>query len=112
MRRWLLAAMVFLALPVGLQAQTAGPYWNTPGGQWNAGNVTTLGTDLSLSSGTLSAKPTAYTVATLPTCNTAEDGTLAEVTDFTGTPTYDGALTGGGTTHLPVFCNGTAWTQH
>lgn len=53
----------------------------------------------------------ALTVSTLPTCNSGTDGTFSKVTDATS-PTYNGALTGGGTVHVPVYCNGTAWTSH
>ena len=53
----------------------------------------------------------AYTVATLPTCNSAATGLNAYVTDATS-PTYNGTLTGGGTVKLPVFCSGAAWTAH
>lgn len=49
---------------------------------------------------------TAYTVATLPAAGTA--GRRAYVTDAT-TPTFLGALTGGGAVVCPVFDNGTAW---
>jgi len=33
------------------------------------------------------------------------------VSDAT-TPTYNGALTGGGAVYVPVFCNGSAWVSH
>jgi hypothetical protein len=52
-----------------------------------------------------------YTVASLPACNSTTSGDIAAVTDATA-PTYNGALTGGGTVHVPVFCNGTSWTSH
>lgn len=48
----------------------------------------------------------AYTVATLPAAGVA--GRRAYVTDAT-TPTFLGALTGGGAVVCPVFDNGTAW---
>jgi hypothetical protein len=51
-----------------------------------------------------------YTVATLPSC-TGKLGMQAYVTDASS-PTYNGTLTGGSTTKVPVFCNGTAWTSH
>lgn len=51
-----------------------------------------------------------YTVSTLPSC-TGRLGMQAYVTDAL-TPTYNGTLTGGSTTKVPVFCNGTAWTSH
>lgn len=53
----------------------------------------------------------AYTVTGLPTCNAAAKLLRAAVTDATS-PTYNGALTGGGAVVVPVFCNGTAWTSH
>lgn len=52
---------------------------------------------------------TAYTVATLPAAPAS--GTMAMVTDAT-TPTYLGALVGGGAVVTPVFYNGTAWLSH
>lgn len=48
------------------------------------------------------------TVATLAACNAGLSGARSSVTDATA-PTFLGALTGGGTVHTPVFCNGTAW---
>ena len=51
------------------------------------------------------------TVATLPTCNTAAKGRALAVSDATS-PTYNGALTGGGGVSVPVYCNGTSWTSH
>ena len=52
-----------------------------------------------------------YLVSALPTCNASRLGMQAYVTDAL-TPTYNGTLTGGSTTKVPVFCNGTAWTSH
>lgn len=48
-----------------------------------------------------------YTVATLPT---GRIGMRAYVTDAT-TPTYLGALTGGGSVICPIFFNGLAWVS-
>jgi hypothetical protein len=53
-----------------------------------------------------------YTVSTLPPCGATYNGGMAYVTDFSGTPVYNGALTGGGKTAVPVFCNGSKWTAH
>jgi hypothetical protein len=53
-----------------------------------------------------------YTVSTLPPCNATYNGGMAYVTDFSGTPVYNGVLTGGGMTTVPVFCNGSKWTAH
>ena len=50
----------------------------------------------------------AFTVATLPAAGV--QGRRAWVTDAT-TPTFLGALTGGGTVKTPVFDNGTAWVS-
>ncbi len=52
------------------------------------------------------------TVTSLPGCNTSTDGLFFEVTDQSGTPSYCGALTGGGSLHWPAFCNGSSWTAH
>lgn len=51
------------------------------------------------------------TVATLTACTAANKAGWDTVSDAT-TPTYNGALTGGGAVVVPVFCNGTAWTSH
>jgi hypothetical protein len=53
-----------------------------------------------------------YTVSTLPPCNATYNGGMAYVTDFSGAPVYNGTLTGGGKTAVPVFCNGSKWTAH
>jgi len=52
-----------------------------------------------------------FTVATLPTCNSGSHGAIVRVTDATS-PTYNGALTGGGAVEVPAYCNGTAWSSH
>lgn len=48
------------------------------------------------------------TVAKLPNCDAYSAGVLYIVTDAT-TPTYNGALTGGGAVVVTVLCNGSAW---
>ena len=48
-----------------------------------------------------------YTVATLPAGTV---GDRAYVTDAAA-PTYNGALTGGGTVRIPVFRNATVWVS-
>ena len=63
-----------------------------------------------LSSGTF-FQAKIVTVATLPACVVGIKGALMSVSDATA-PTYNGALVGGGTIVVPVFCNGTAWTSH
>jgi hypothetical protein len=77
------------------------------------GNYVTVnnGTLVTLSAGVGMQLAPTVTVASLPTCNTAEKGTLLEVSDATA-PTYNAALTGGGAVIVPVFCNGTSWVSH
>jgi hypothetical protein len=52
------------------------------------------------------------TVASLPTCNSASKGSMRYVTDAAAAPTYNAAVSGGGSVVIPVFCNGTQWTNH
>lgn len=55
-----------------------------------------------------------YTVSTLPTCGSTFANNkyqFAVVTDASA-PTYNGALTGGGSTVTLAWCNGSAWTAH
>jgi hypothetical protein len=52
-----------------------------------------------------------FTVANLPICNAALRGGMAYVDDA-AEPTYNGALKGGGSIAVPVFCNGSSWTSH
>jgi len=64
-----------------------------------------------LGGGTATIAPnpvTVYTVATLPTCNSAAKGTWYSVSDASS-PTFLGTLTGGSSTFTPVICNGSAW---
>ena len=52
-----------------------------------------------------------YTVATLPTCNSGLEGQMEGVSDASS-PTYLAAVSGGGSAHVPVYCNGTSWVAH
>jgi hypothetical protein len=52
-----------------------------------------------------------YTVATLPPCNAGLEGQMEGVSDATAA-IYNGVARGGGTIHLPVYCNGGAWVMH
>jgi Pectate lyase superfamily protein len=54
---------------------------------------------------------TITTVAALPTCGSNQKGLMYAVSDATS-PTYNGALTGGGAVSVPVYCNGTSWSSH
>lgn len=53
-------------------------------------------------------KVTATTVSGLGTCNSGSEGRMWGVTDAL-TPSFLVAVTGGGTTHSPVYCNGSNW---
>jgi hypothetical protein len=52
-----------------------------------------------------------YTVAALPTCNSSFEGQMEGVTDA-ASPAYLATVTGGGSVHVPVYCNGTSWVAH
>ena len=83
-----------------------GDVWVTSAGLFVRVNGVTIGPLIQAG-----AADPAYTVATLPTCNTAAKGLNAYVTDATS-PTYNGTLTGGGAVVVPVFCSGVSWTAH
>ncbi len=51
-------------------------------------------------------------IGSLPTCASAADGELYEVTNGVASPSYNAAVSATGTTHDLAFCNGTAWTYH
>lgn len=51
------------------------------------------------------------TVASLVTCNSANKGARAFVTDQNTAVSYRGAVTGGGSTNQAVVCDGTNWLQ-
>jgi hypothetical protein len=99
MKRLLTAAVLAaFSLPAWAQVTTPSPQTVTSG---STGSTIIVG-----------QQSIAYTVATLPTCNANTKGIdNFYVTDAT-TPTYNGALTGGGAVVVPVFCNGSAWTSH
>ena len=59
--------------------------------------------------GTLSLPTT--TVASLPACGPLQKALLYSVSDAAA-PTYNAPLMGGGSTTIPVFCNGSVWTAH
>lgn len=52
-----------------------------------------------------------FTVGSLPSCTSSLSNALVTVSDA-ASPTYNGALTGGGTAHVLALCNGTSWTSH
>ena len=52
-----------------------------------------------------------YTVATLPTAASNTHAIVA-VTDGNASPTYRGAVTGGGSTNGVVYCDGSSWMWH
>ena len=96
----------------------------TPTGSVNSGAGNTGGLSVHSDAGPVTLDPAGsftdttkplriphYTVATLPTCDVGMGGALAAVTDATA-PTYNGALVGGGSVAVPVFCDGSAWRSH
>ena len=54
-------------------------------------------------------KSTVYTVATLPAAATTGVGSRAFISDGALAPAFGAAATGGGTTPMPVYSDGTAW---
>ncbi len=52
-----------------------------------------------------------YTVATLPTA-ASNTHAIVVVTDGNASPTYRGAVTGGGSTKGVVYCDGSSWMWH
>jgi hypothetical protein len=52
--------------------------------------------------------PLVTTVASLTTCNSANDGLEHGVSDALS-PVWNATLTGGGSSHVKVRCNGTSW---
>jgi hypothetical protein len=69
------------------------------------------GGNLSMQGSTLSGgvvKSRVYTVATLPACNSATEGSRAGISDAVANG-YHAVLAGGGLFHVPVYCNGTSW---
>jgi len=52
-----------------------------------------------------------FTVATLPACNAGTNKSLTTVSDAT-TPSYNGAMVGGGAVQVPAYCDGTSWLSH
>jgi hypothetical protein len=59
---------------------------------------------------------TGYTIGAgasqIPACSASTEGILAYVTDAASTPVYNATQSGGGAVVVPVFCNGTNWTNH
>jgi len=100
-----------------IKAQNTGSFWGLEGNVGIGVNLVNSGYKLDVNGSTrLQGKLTlgstatlkSYTVATLPV---GVEGDIAYVTDAV-TPTYLGALTGGGSVKCPVFYNGTAWVSH
>jgi hypothetical protein len=79
-------------------------------GNFSVSGTTTLTGAVSMPGGTNGPLTISqgYTVATLPTCNTASKGARAFVTDA-ASPTWNSPVTGGNSNTIPVFCNGNAW---
>jgi hypothetical protein len=70
------------------------------GASWNPGGV-------NLATSTLQSV-TIFTVATLPTCNSMNEGKRSAVKDAS-TPEALSTVAGGGAVHVGVYCNGSNW---
>lgn len=95
---------------VGMLLQTKGT------GQFTFGNYTAATVQVNVGNpgsvtGSLLITPTV--VNSLPTCNSGADGLRAFVTNNNTAVSFGGAVTTGGTTHSPVYCDGSAsaWKQ-
>jgi hypothetical protein len=114
---WFYDGLIISALPgqgMGWNDGTATA--SVTGTEISAGNVSVdlvpVGTGPVNIKGILIGK--AYTIAAggnqIPACVSGNAGAKAYVTDFSGAPTYHGAIgAGGSTVGTPVFCNGSAW---
>ena len=60
---------------------------------------------------TAAIEPAQKTVASLPTCNSGAKGQLYAVTDANA-PSWNAALSGGGSSAVLALCNGVAWVAH
>lgn len=103
---------------VSLAATDSAITSGSPGVSVTAGSANTVyvtsftGGDLPIPSGVKSLQTgVVLAVGHLPACSSGLEGTWMSVSDATG-PTYNATLTGGGAVHVPVYCNGTAWTSH
>ncbi len=95
---------------LALRATLSGSGLNLAGIPYQIGAVTVV--DSSRNAAFVSLKVTpAVLISALPTCNAGAEGTLYGVSDATA-PTYNATLTGGGTVHIPVYCDGTNWRSH
>ena len=81
-------------------------------GRGNGGaKLNAVWTQASLTEFSGAVKLSAVKVAALPACNSILANSMYAVTDAIA-PIYNGPLTGGGSVHIPVFCNGSVWTAH
>jgi hypothetical protein len=48
----------------------------------------------------------------IPVCSSSLEGQIVYVTDAAAIPVYNATQVGGGSAVLPVFCNGSNWTNH
>ena len=67
-----------------------------------------------ISGGSFSGVPilTPVALASLPTCAAGTKGMLRAISDGAATPIYEATATNGGTVIIPVYCDGTNWTNH
>jgi len=85
---------------------TSSPYpfaVNVNGNWLPMGFVSSTGVTLTLGS---------FTTSTIPACVAGLKGAMVYVTDSAAAPVYNSNYTAGGSTVIPVFCNGSNWTNH
>jgi len=94
---------------VEIQAAPAGTSGSSANALGNYFRVDSAGA--TIQNGALVFKTTPYTVATLPTCNSTTAWYIYPVSDASS-PTWNGTLSGGGSTKVLALCNGSNWTAH
>lgn len=116
--RWFTQVLNINTTPLTLSSVSAlinGLSADIPLQQFQSANCYTDGTNyfcaVSLAAGSGVSLPV-LTVSTLPACGAALDGQLMSVSDSASSPAYNGTVAGGGSTKIPVFCNGSSWTNH
>lgn len=84
-------------------------------GQTNSGGAPPIqfyyGSRLAFTAGAAGAQMATTVVADLQPCTSSVTGATMGVTDASS-PTWNGTLTGGGSTFVLAVCNGSAWTVH
>jgi hypothetical protein len=59
--------------------------------------------------GTIDTRNTPTTFSKLPTCSSSTEGSIAAITDDATSVSWGAPVTGGGSAHVAVYCDGTFW---